>query len=153
MTIRRADASDATSLAALYETVWSSEIGILGERLTKERCPDADTVRNWLEQDLYFVIEEQGKIAAAIGCETRHGTLHLVHLVTHPGYRRRGFAEALMNRAEEYARETGAVKLWFDSAPELKAAHELYLKLDYSLCGRLKAHYWGTDIVLYEKML
>ena len=153
MTIRRAKGSDAASLAALYKTVWSLEAGILSEKLAKERCPEADTIRTWLEQDSYFVIEEQGEIVAAVGCEVRHGTLHLVHLVTHPGYRRRGFAIALMNKSDEYARKIGANKLWFDSAPELKAAHELYLKLGYSLCGRLKAHYWGTDIVLYEKML
>lgn len=153
MTIRRAEGSDATSLAALYEMVWSMEVGILGEKLAEERCPNAGTVRNWLERDPYFVIEEQGEIVAAIGCEARHRTLHLVHLVTNPDHRRSGFAEMLMKRAEAYAREIGAVKLWFDSAPELKAAHKLYLKLGYSLCGRLKAHYWGTDIVLYEKML
>jgi GNAT superfamily N-acetyltransferase len=153
MTIRQANACDGASLSALYKTVWSLEVGILGERLAEERCPDARTISKWLGQDPYFIVEEQGEIVAVIGCEARHGTLHLVHLVTHPDHRRRGFALALMERAEAYAREIGANKLWFDSAPELNAAHELYLKLGYSLCGQLEAHYWGTDIVLYEKML
>lgn len=153
MTIRQATSRDAASLAKLYDAVWSQEVEILGEKLAAERRADEATIRTWVENDSYFVVEVDGSMTAAIGCEERHGTLHLVHMVTHPDHRKRGFAEALMKRAEAYAREIGANKVWFDSSPELKAAHNLYMKLGYQLCGQLKAHYWGTDIVLYEKML
>lgn len=153
MDIRRAAIKDAASLAELYDLVWSQEAEILGEKLTAERRSDEVTVRSWIDQDTYFVVEADGQIAAAMGCEQRHGTLHLVHLVTHPTFRRQGYGEALMRRAESFAREIGASKTWFDSTPGLEAARRLYEKLGYQICGRLKRHYWGTDIELYEKLL
>jgi len=151
--IRRAVPDDVHKLAELYDLVWSREVHLLGEKLAAERRADIDTIRNWLEQDAYFVVEQKDCVVAALGCEQRHGTLHLVHLVTHPDYRRSGYGEALMRRAEQHAMEIGAVKLWFDTAPGLKAAQRLYEKLGYRICGRLNRHYWGTDVILYEKVL
>jgi len=153
MHLRRATADDALTLARLYDLVWSRETGTLGEKLAAERRADELTVGKWLERDTYFIVEVEGCIRAAIGCEAKHGTLHLVHLVTHPQHRRRGFARALMEKAELYAKKIGVNKLWFDTAPGLDAAQNLYQSLGYTRCGRLRRHYWGTDVVLYEKLL
>lgn len=153
MLLRRARPADASVLADLYDRVWSRVVSVLGEKLAAERRADRSTVQSWIERDTYFVIEVDGSIIAALGCEDRHGTLHLVHLVTHPDYRRRGYARTLMEKAEAHAREIGAIKLWFDTAPALDAAKNLYESLGYKLCGELHRHYWGTDIVLYEKLL
>ena len=153
MILRQSQPSDAANLARLYDLVWSQEIDALGERLARERAAKTDEVRRWIKADRYFVIEEEGRIIAALGCELRLGTVHLVHLVVHPDYRRRGYARLLMEKADVFARETGAVKLWFDTAPGLEAARAMYESLGYVLCGRLRKHYWGTDVVLYEKVL
>ena len=151
--IRRANPEDARHLAELYDLVWSQEVHLLGDKLAAERRADAETVQNWVEQDVYFVVEMKVCIVAVLGCEQQHGTLHLVHLVTHPDHRGKGYGEALMRRAERYAQEIGAVKLWFDTAPGLDTAQRLYEKLGYRNCGCLKRHYWGTDVTLYEKLL
>lgn len=153
MILRRVTINDAPALAKLYDLVWSRETSVLGEKLSRERRTNESTAAQWICGDAYFVVEAEGCIAAAVGCEARHGTLHLVHLATHPEHRKRGYANALMKQAEEYARETGAAKIWFDSAPGLDAADRLYLKLGYQKCGYLHQHYWGTDIILYEKLL
>ena len=122
MNLRKTQASDAASLAHLYDLVWSQEIEVLGERLARERAAKAEEVCHWIKNDNYFVIEEDKQLVAALGCELRLGTLHLVHLVVHPQFRRRGYARQLMEKAEEFARESGAVKLWFDTAPGFEAA-------------------------------
>ncbi len=153
MILRRANKTDAASIAELYNIVWSKEINLLGEKLAAERQPDESIVREWLERDVYFAVEIERSLIAVIGCEERHGTLHLVHLVTHSDHRRSGYARALMEKAEAYAREIGVNKLWFDTSPGLDAARVLYKSLGYKKCGQLKRHYWGTDIVLYEKLL
>jgi ribosomal protein S18 acetylase RimI-like enzyme len=153
MEIRQARPDDAASLAELYELVWSQEIEILGERLACERRADEAKVLRWIEEDTYYISEENDEFVAVLGCEERHGTLHLVHLVTHLDHRRKGYAEALMRHAESLAVELGVSKIWFDTAPGLEASNRLYEKLGYTNCGYLKNHYWGTDIILYEKLL
>ncbi len=153
MTIRWANPTDAPALAELYRLVWSAEVAVLGERLAGERQASADEIRGWIENEQYLVVEADGAIAAALGCERRHGTLHLVHLAVHPLYRRRGCARSLLARAEDFARQVGAGKVWFDTAPGLEAAARLYESLNYKQCGYLRRHYWGTDVVLYEKLL
>lgn len=153
MTIRKATAEDVASLVALYEAVWRPEVDALGEKLTHERCVDAETTLHYVTDYTYFVDEVDGQIVASLGCEEMHGTVHLVHLVVHPDQRRQGHAESLMRHAEEFARENGAVKVWFDTAPSLTAAMGLYDKLGYQKCGYLRRQYWNTDLVLYEKLL
>ena len=92
MHLRPVIPGDAPALAKLYDLVWSKEVHILGERLAAERRADELIVRRWLERDAYFVVEIEGAMVSALGCEEKHGTLHLVHLVTHLDYRRRGYA-------------------------------------------------------------
>jgi ribosomal protein S18 acetylase RimI-like enzyme len=153
MTLREAIPEDAPALADLYDRVWALERHILGETLARERRADAGQVQRWIENDRYFVIDTEGKVVAVLGCEVRHGTLHLVHMAVLPEYRRRGLAHRLMVRAEAMAREISAAKIWFDTAPGLEAARRLYESLGYTQCGYLRRHYWGTDVVLYEKLL
>ena len=135
MILRRATSYDAPALVNLYDIVWLKEVDILGEKLAGVRRADEETVQSWLNRNVYFIIEVKGSVVAAIGCEEKQGTLHLVHLVTHPDYRRQGYAKILMEKAEAHAREIGANKLWFDTAPELDAAKKLYEKLGYKMCG------------------
>ncbi len=153
MKLRWAVPGDASSLARLYREVWSREVEALGAELAAKRSPDAETVRSWIEADPYFVLEGESGIIASLGCELRHGTLHLVHLVVHPDFRRLGCARRLMLEAEAFAREAGVAKIWFDTAPGLEASRRLYEAFGYKICGHLRKHYWGTDILLYEKML
>lgn len=104
-------------------------------------------MRSWIEADPYSVLEAGEGIVASIGCEPHHGTICLVHRVAHPDFRR------LIQIAEAFARESGTAKIWFDTVPGLSASRRLYKSMDYAVCGHLRKHYWGTDILLYEKML
>ncbi len=153
MNIHKATVEDAPALVQLYDTVWQLEIEALGEKLATERRADQPTVEVYIRDETYFVVDIEGRIVAVIGCEERHGSVHLVHLVTHPDHRGKGYAEALMKRAETFAKETGAAKIWFDTAPGLTAPQRLYSKLGYEKCGYFKKHYWGTDLILYEKII
>ncbi|RJP73435.1 MAG: GNAT family N-acetyltransferase [Candidatus Zixiibacteriota bacterium] len=152
-TVRDATPDDAPALAELYDRVWALETSALGEKLAAERRAAPEEIRRWIETDRYLVVEETGRVAAVMGIEARHGTYHLAHLAVLPEYRRRGLARSLMERAEALARESGAVKIWFDTAPGLEAARRLYASLGYAPCGYLRRHYWGTDLIVYEKLL
>jgi GNAT superfamily N-acetyltransferase len=153
MLLRNSTPADADRLTQLYKLVWSQEVEVLGEKLAQERSATPSEICRWIETDRYFVIEVKERLVAVLGCEEHQGTLHLVHLVVHPDHRRKGYARMLMEYAEALAREAGVVKLWFDTAPRLMAARKLYDSLGYVQCGYLHKHYWGTDVVLYEKIL
>jgi ribosomal protein S18 acetylase RimI-like enzyme len=152
MPLRTATPADAPKLAQLYSLVWSQEVEALGEKMAQERAAKASEIRRWIKTDRYFLIETEGRLVAVLGCEASRGTFHLVHLVVHPDHRHHGYARKLMDHAEALARESGAAKIWFDTAPGLKAARQLYDSLGYTECGYLRKHYWGMDVVLYEKV-
>ncbi len=151
--LRKAEFDDALELTILYDIVWYQVVEGLGEKLFKARRANKRSIQSWISRHTYFLIEKDYQVVAALGCEKLHGTLHLVHLATHPDYRRRGFGEALMHQAEKYALELGVRKLWFDTAPALDTSHRLYEKLGYEKCGHMREQFWGIDIIFYEKML
>jgi ribosomal protein S18 acetylase RimI-like enzyme len=81
----------------------------------------------------------------------------IIKLMIRPGYRRRGIATRLMQKAEELAVRQGRTLLVLDTAQEDGAAG-FYEKLGYSLCGAipdyaLKPHGGLTATLIYWKRL
>ena len=151
--IEQARAGHARQIAALYKEVWSEVAHLLGPQLTRARQASMRAVAQWIHEDPYFVACEDKKIIGVTGAEPRYGTVHMVHMVVDRAYRKYGVGTALVKRVEDFAREIKATKVWFDTQPELEDAIRLYETLGYEKCGFFKKHYWGIDIVLYEKLL
>jgi ribosomal protein S18 acetylase RimI-like enzyme len=140
-------------ITALYKKVWGDMAHLLGPQLTRARQASMRTVAQWIYDDPYFVVCLNKKVIGVTGAEPRYGTVHMVHMVVDGEFRKSGVGTALVKRVEEFAREIKATKVWFDTHPELDDAIRLYEKMGYQKCGYFKKHYWGIDIVLYEKLL
>ena len=153
VTVEQARAKHARQIAALYRNVWAEMTHLLGPKLTRERQASMRTIAQWIHDDPYFVACHNKKVIAVAGAEPRYGTVHMVHMVVDKQYRHQGIGSALVKRIEDFAKEINACKVWFDTHPELHDAIRLYEKLGYLKCGYFKKHYWGIDIVLYEKLL
>jgi len=151
--IELARESDAVEIASLSKRVWDEYCGKFPDELMRDRQPSAEQTREWMRHDTYFVAKEGSRIVGVVGCSLKHGTCLLMHMVVDRGYRRRGVGSALTKKAIEYARESGAVKVWLDTTPRLREAIALYEKHGFVMCGRLRKHYWGEDVYLYELML
>jgi GNAT superfamily N-acetyltransferase len=68
-------------------------------------------------------------------------------------YQRIGIGLMLLKKAEYYARENHAFKIWMDTSTRLTDAIEFYKKNNYEIVGMLRKHFWGEDIILLEKIL
>jgi ribosomal protein S18 acetylase RimI-like enzyme len=152
-TIEPARGKHARRITLLYKETWAEIAHLLGPQLTEARQASLRTVAEWIHHDPYFVACDGKKVVGVVGAEPRHGTVHMVHMVVHKDYRRHGIGTALVERVEKFARANNATKVWFDTHPELQDATRLYEKMGYQNCGFFKKHYWGIDIVLYEKLL
>ena len=151
--IVQAQPKHARQIAALYKRTWVEVAHLLGEELTRHRQASIRAVTQWIHDNPYFVAIHDKQVIGITGAEPCHGTVRLVHMVVDRQCRKHGIGAALVNRVEEFAKEINAVKVWFDTHPGLDDAIRLYESLGYRKCGYFKKHYWGIDIVLYEKLL
>jgi len=62
--------------------------------------------------------------------------IYIDGLWTSPGFRRRGIAQALMGKAFEYQKETGAVEIRLYTGDDNIAAQELYKKCGLKITGK-----------------
>jgi ribosomal protein S18 acetylase RimI-like enzyme len=87
----------------------------------------------------YFVAEQAGRLVATCNLTivpnlTRGARPFGVieNVVTHPDFRRRGIAKAVLDRAIETAREAGCYKVMLLSGVSRTGAHALYEKVGFS---------------------
>jgi ribosomal protein S18 acetylase RimI-like enzyme len=151
--IEQARPKHARQIAELYRKTWLEFADLLGPKLTRQRQASVRTIAQWIHDNPYFVALQNKHVIGVTGAEPQHGTVHMVHMAVDEEYRGRGVGSALVERVEDFARQIGAVKVWFDTHPRLDDAIRLYESLGYTKCGYFKKHYWGIDIVLYEKLL
>ncbi len=135
MTIRRIRESELHQLIELYR-----------HYVTQENLPSLaeDTIRGIWRQiqsnpDVnYFVLEADDRIAAACILSItpsfiRGGVAYglIEHVVTHPGHRRKGYGETLINHALGCAWENGCTEVMLLSGSQNKIAHAMYEKLGF----------------------
>jgi GNAT superfamily N-acetyltransferase len=110
-------------------------------------------MKQWLENDSYFVATINDKPVGVVGVAYKYGTCLLMHMVVEKGYRRIGIGSALVERVIEFSKEHNASKIWLDTVPFLEEAIALYIKYGFKKCGYLQKHYWSADVELYELLL
>jgi GNAT superfamily N-acetyltransferase len=87
----------------------------------------------------YFVIEEDSRFAAScclaiIPNLTRGGSPigFIENVITHPGYRRKGYAAAVLKEAVETSWKQGCYKVMLQSGRKRTEGHKLYEKLGFN---------------------
>lgn len=90
---------------------------------------------------LVCVDSESGTLAAYAGMEYVLDEGQVINVATHPDFRRRGCAEALMRALEEFSLTKGLSTLWLDVSVSNLPAQSLYNKLGYLPAGTRRHYY------------
>lgn len=102
------------------------------------------------------VIENSsGRLAAYGGCEYVLDEANIVNVATHPDFRRRGCAEALIGKMEEFLSEKGVTDVYLEVRVSNTPARTLYEKLGFCAVGMRKNYYRfpSEDAVVMKKTL
>jgi len=153
LVIRTATRDDASEISLLYKKVWDEQRGSFPDELLRARQPDEHEMKGWLLKETYFVAVVRETLVGVIGCSIEHGTCKAVHMAVDKACRVKGIGSSLLNAVEEFAREHQARKLWFDTSTWLIDAIQFYKNKGFRVVGELQRHFWGEDILLFEKLL
>lgn len=89
----------------------------------------------------FVCVDAGGAVAAYAGMEYVLDEGQIINVATHPDFRRRGCAGALMRELESYSAERGVASLWLDVRLSNLPAQALYVKLGYSPAGTRRHYY------------
>jgi GNAT superfamily N-acetyltransferase len=153
LVVRKANLNDAPKLSYLYKTVWDEQKGKFPDELLHARQPDENKMKQWLCKETYFMVEDTKKTIGVVGCFMKFGCCKLIHMAVLKNYRGKGIGSALLAKVYEFAKKNNAHKIWLDTSSRLKDSISFYQKAGFRLVGELKKHFWGEDIVLFEKLL
>lgn len=142
MKIREAGRSDIHVLASLIRDSFRD----VAERfdLTQENCPTHPSLcrDEWVEKAMdkgvrYFVLEIEGRPSGCIALERAGDEVcYLERLAVLPACRRRGYGEALVEKIEEEARATGALRLEIGIISAQRDLRDWYAKRGFNEKGR-----------------
>lgn len=102
---------------------------------------------------LYLVIEEGEEIVAHIGVKRIMEELHIMTVAVSPGYRRRGYARALITAALSAPVNAGARSVYLEVRPSNTAARALYESLGFKATGVRPRYYGDEDAILMTRDL
>lgn len=127
--------------------------------LTAERLPEAAEIERlcfsepWSEEALSYMCtspltyavaaidRESGRLAAYCGCQFAFDEANIVNVATHPDFRRRGCASALLDKMEGFLSDAGVKKIFLEVRTSNIAARTLYEKKGYRAVGVRKNYY------------
>ena len=89
----------------------------------------------------WLVALEDDRVAGYIGSQTVMGETDMMNVAVHPDFRRRGIAEALVDRLVEDLRAMESHCLTLEVRASNAPAISLYEKLGFSQIGRRKNYY------------
>lgn len=126
--------------------VTPSHIGGLAvlERLCFPNEPWSETSLSVLCQDHaigYAVIEKDGTVSAYVGMQYAAGEGSITNVATHPAYRGKGRASALMSALLCFAEPLCPAGVYLEVRPTNRAALALYEKFGFVPVGRRKNFY------------
>ena len=90
---------------------------------------------------LWLVAVDQGTVAGYVGSQTVLGETDMMNVAVHPGHRRQGIAEALINALVTELREMGSHCLTLEVRASNSPAIALYEKLGFRQVGRRPNYY------------
>ncbi len=153
VSVDRLTHAEVPAICGLFKRVGDAEAPALPAELAKawQRSPLEFTSR--MEGITYFVARRDGRLVGAVGCESRHGTCHLLDLAVDPDARHGGVATALLTAALEWAKRTNLPTVWADALARYPAVPGLFKKLAFVEAGLLHRHQWGEDVRLFERVL
>ena len=113
----------------------------------------ASAIFNSMVMCLALIYEEKA-VGFAMICTVTDES-ELLNLAVEENYRNKGFAAALMDRAEKEAIDAGADVMYLEVRESNAAASNLYKKIGFSEIGRRKKYYRRPteDAVIMEKKL
>jgi ribosomal-protein-alanine N-acetyltransferase len=85
--------------------------------------------------------KECGRLAAYGGAQYILDEANIVNIATHPDYRRRGCATAVMHALEAFFKENGIEYVYLEVRKSNASAQALYTKEGYAPCGIIKNDY------------
>jgi RimJ/RimL family protein N-acetyltransferase len=164
ITVRAAEPGDAAELVDLAAEVGAEEEGWLiagGEwRSTSDERRYLKAIRRHTYAAV-LVAELEGRIVGrlSIARDAHPASEHVADLglMVAREHRRRGAGLALMESAEQWAREVGVLKIELHVFPHNEPALALYDRLGYERVGQRRRHYRRrgglVDAILMEKQL
>jgi [ribosomal protein S18]-alanine N-acetyltransferase len=89
-----------------------------------------------------WVAEDGGEVLGfLVANKTRTGTMHVITIDVKQEWRRRGIGEALMDAAEEWARQQGLRGASLETAEANQAAQQFYRKRGYTKLRQITNYY------------
>ena len=153
LVVERVTHQEVPAIGALYKKVWDGERTGLAPELVKTWQPTPLEFTSWMEGVTYFAARRDARVVGVIGCEVRHGSGRLVHLVVDPEFRRLGIGSALVTTSLDWARRANVPEVWVDMLARFEAAAGLFRHLGFVECGLLHRHQWNEDVRLFERLL
>ena len=123
---------------------------MLGETAEIERLCFSEP---WSENALTYMCTSQntyaisvidkatGRLAAYGGAQYVLDEANIVNIATHPDYRRRGCASAIMHALEAFMRDNGVEFVYLEVRESNIGARALYEKEGFAPCGIIKNYY------------
>jgi len=145
--IRRAVDADRRPLAVMWAAVVDENVG-----LGTEPPVDVDARAASWNLEGAFLAEADGEIIGSIHVQkSRHGFAEIGMCVA-KGWRGKGLGSALMDVAEEWARDQGVHKLSLGVFAHNERAIALYRKHGFAEEGRRVKHYRRKNGELYDSL-
>jgi GNAT superfamily N-acetyltransferase len=100
------------------------------------------------------ITTDQSPEYVGVGWNIHEPAIVIHRLAVDPEYRGAGIASALLQRAEQVARDRGITRLLIDTSAENEPAQRLTIRSGYKFAGEIMLHFRpGLRVFCYEKSL
>ena len=107
-----------------------------------------------MEKEQYYIaITPNNEIIGVIGCLIEYGHCKLIHMAVLKEFRWKRIGSLLLQKAESYAKENKASKIWLDTSTRLTKSIIFYQRKGFKSIGEHEKYLLGDDIILFEKIL
>ncbi len=107
---------------------------------------------DWKKEMLIIQAYNKDELAGVLELYMQAGVMHIQDLVVDFAQQKQGIGTALMNKAEEIAKQNNMHKIYLETG-KTWGVRKFYEKLGFSLTGELPKHYAKQDYVEYTKLL
>jgi ribosomal protein S18 acetylase RimI-like enzyme len=146
-----AQAAEADHLADLYRRAWQDCERMLDARLVAHESVPMEDVSSWFLGGFeVFKVRHEGQVIGAVRCCFPTSACQVDRLAVDPDARGRGVGHLLLEHVIGRARRAGVTRVWAQVSPKLEPAHGLFRSFGFRDTSRVRAAYWGEDVVLLE---